>query len=167
MSSRPPASIIDPAARRAEASTVCTADGDPLVRQLSGWLGATDIGWLELRGPGVHVRLRNDAGRVEPMPTDLPFDEATSRQALAGAATMAGTWAVAAPSVGVCLHAHPLREQPLVAPGQAVAAGDIVALLQVGALLMPVTAPRAGVVVRHAVAAGTRVGYGTALVHLR
>ena len=43
-------------------------------------------------------------------------------------------------------------------------AGAVVGLLQVGPLLLQITAPRAGIVA--SVAAEAVVGYGTALVHL-
>ncbi len=34
------------------------------VQQLSDWLSATDIDRLELRGPGQHIRLQREAGRI-------------------------------------------------------------------------------------------------------
>jgi acetyl-CoA carboxylase biotin carboxyl carrier protein len=130
---------------------------DALVQQLSSWLAATDIDWLELRGPGVRVRLRREGTHVEALPADAAPAQAAAR-------TEAVT--VRAPSVGIFLHAHPLHEQPLAAPGLAVHAGQVLGLLRVGALLLPVTAPHRGVVTGHAAADGVAVGYGAPLVHL-
>lgn len=128
---------------------------ETLVHQLSGWLAATDIAWLELRGPGVHLRLHNDGSTVVPVPNgaDLEFDAAEDLP-------------VQAHSVGHFLHAHPLQAAPLVAPGQAVTAGQPLGLLRIGALLLPVTAPRPGRFVGHAVPHGNAVGYGTVLMRL-
>lgn len=126
-----------------------------LAHQLGEWLSATDIGRLELRGPGVHVRLRNQGGVVSAV---RPGDETwlTAHEAVP----------VPAPSVGVFRRAHPLRDEPLAVPGQRVVRGQTIALLQVGALLLPVTAPQDGVVAGHAAADGAVVGYGAALVDL-
>ncbi|VTU23586.1 acetyl-CoA carboxylase, biotin carboxyl carrier protein [Variovorax sp. SRS16] len=116
------------------------------LEQLTAWLAQTDIGLLELRMPGGTVRLDN------PRP--------------AARATAPGT-AIAAPSVGVFLHGHPLAEGPLVRAGECVRAGQPVGLLRIGPLLLPVAAPRDGVVAAMRAADGTLVGYGTALVELQ
>lgn len=128
-----------------------------LRRQLSAWLAATDIDLLELRGPGVQVRLQRDGARIEVMTADAP---------LGPAAELAEEVMVRAPSVGLFLHAHPLHEKPLAAPGQAVVAGQVLGLLRVGALLLPVAAPHRAVVLGHAAADGVAVGYGAPLLHL-
>ena len=124
------------------------------VQELSGWLAATDIGFLELRGPDVHLCLRHDSTRVEVVPPGT--------RAIATPATVP----VTSPSVGVFLHTHPLHDAPLAAPGQAVVAGQVIGLLQIGALLLPVIAPRDGIVARHAAAPGKVVGYGAHLADL-
>lgn len=115
-----------------------------LSQQLSTWLDATDITTLELRGPGVELRLLNHSTQ----------------------STHATTTTVSAPSVGVFLHTHPLRDAPLAAPGQTVFAGQVIALLQVGTLLTPVIASHDGTVATLRVAHGTVVGYGTALLDI-
>jgi len=125
-----------------------------LETSLSSWLSATDIGWLELRGPGVHLCLRNDGGRVQSVPPGAAHPVA--HEAVA----------VRAPSVGRFLHAHPLHDAPLAAPGQPVARGQAIGLLQIGALLLPVQAPCDGTVATHLAADGSTVGYGAALVEL-
>ena len=73
---------------------------------------------------------------------------------------------VRAGSVGVVLLAHPLRTQPLVGVGQAVAAGQALALLRIGDVLLPVAAPRSGVVARIVAADGSAAGYGDPLVEI-
>ena len=118
------------------------------VQQLSEWLQGTDITLLELSGPGnAGVRLSR-----APRPTDSR-QEATST-------------IVRANSVGVVLHAHPLRTEPLVRVGQQVAAGETVALLRLGLVLLPVPAPRAGVVQRVLAAHEATVGFGEPLIEL-
>ena len=124
------------------------------VSQLSAWLAATDIDLLELRGEGTELRLLREGGRVDVM---APGE---------GIATAQPVLPVAAPSVGIFLHSHPLHDAPLAVPGQAVAAGEALGLLRIGALLLPVIAPQAGTVAGHLVAHGTVVGYGTPVVDL-
>jgi len=124
------------------------------VRQLSAWLEATDIDMLDLQGPGERLCLRRNGNRIE-----VAADDA---QEPAGPLTV-----VEAASIGVFLHEHPLRSEPLANRGTPVRAGQVVGLLQVGALLLPVTAPQDGTVEAMLVAPGTAVGYGTPLIELR
>jgi acetyl-CoA carboxylase biotin carboxyl carrier protein len=125
------------------------------VQQLSAWLAVTDIDLLELRGPGEHLCLRRDGARVEVVPNAFTQDGPGS----CAAATAA--------SPGVFLHSHPLRGEPLATPGAVARAGQVLGLLQIGALLLPVTAPAEGVVHAMLVAHGATLGYGTPLVELR
>ncbi|HEX7892232.1 MAG TPA: biotin/lipoyl-containing protein [Ramlibacter sp.] len=126
------------------------------VRQLSQWLEGTDITLLELSGPGELVRLRRDpAGEL----TELPAAAATSAPAPDATVVRAG-------SVGVLLLAHPLRTEPLVRVGQQVAAGQAVALLKIGLVLLPVAAPRAGIVRRIVAVHEAAVGFGSPIVEL-
>ena len=127
-----------------------------LERQLADWLSGTDIGLLELRGPQRQVCLLNDAGDVRSVPAGA-FGEQSPLQAKTS---------VPAPCVGRFLHAHPLDDAPLASPGQAVQRGQVIGLLQIGALLLPVHSPHDGRVAGHACADGATVGYGTLLVHL-
>lgn len=129
------------------------------LQQLSAWLAATDIAMLELRGPSGHIRLRHDGARVELVEDAAPAvaDET---------AAQLPRLTVAACSVGVFLHGHPLHTTPLVRNGTSVRAGQPLGLLQIGALLLPVTATQDATVIGTLVADGETVGFGTPLVEL-
>lgn len=129
------------------------------IEQLSAWLAATDIGVLELRGPGTQLRLRNDGG-------EAPVRQEAIAAPPASAGPQARSLTADAPSVGVFLHRHPLRDTALAPVGALVRTGQAVGLLQIGALLSPVCAPQAATVAGLRVAHGTAVGYGTPLVDL-
>ena len=124
--------------------------------QICEWLAATDIEFFELSGPGTLIRLKRNGGSY----TAQPVPE--------GAFVEAGSAAhiVRSGCVGVLLHAHPLRTAPLVKAGDRVAAGQALAVLRIGAVLLAVPAPRDGIVARILVADGTTVGYGEPLVEL-
>jgi acetyl-CoA carboxylase biotin carboxyl carrier protein len=127
--------------------------------QLSAWLAGTDIEWLELRGPQTSLRLRRrNAAAIEweaaPAPSQQPL-------AAVGRATV-----VKAPAVGVLLHRHPQRDAALAPVDTRVNAGQTLALLQIGTLLLPVPAPRDGIVTRHIAAVRAIVGYGDPVVEL-
>lgn len=124
------------------------------VRQLSAWLQATDIDMLDLQGPGERLCLRRNGNGIEVAADDV--------QEAAGSLTV-----VEAASIGVFLHEHPQRDEPLAGPGTRVYAGQAVGLLQIGALLLPVVAPHNGTVGAILVAPGEAVGYGTPLIELR
>jgi len=127
------------------------------LQQLATWLAGTDIGLLELRTPEGTVRLgRSGTSPGEIVPLDARDDGTAPAPAVAAAA-----------SAGVFRDGHPLHAAPLVRIGERIAAEQIVGLLQIGPLLLPVTAPLAGVVTAVRAAAGHTVGYGTALVELQ
>lgn len=124
------------------------------VRQVSAWLEATDIDMLELQGPHERLRLRRNGKRIEVASDDvLEVAEPLNL--------------VTAESVGVFLHGHPQRAEPLASPGVRVRAGQVLGLLQIGALLLPVISPRDGTVEAVLVAPDTAVGYGTPLIAVR
>jgi len=114
------------------------------IRLLGAMLDGTDIEWLELRTPQETIRLRRDAV-AKPVPETLT---------------------VKAPVAGVFLHRHPSQDAPMLRPGQAVQAGDVVGLLRIGALLMHLSAPCDGMVVDIAAEEGRTVGYGAVLLRL-
>ena len=128
--------------------------GSDSIAQLSAWLAATDIDLLELRGPNACLRI--GPGAEELAAAALPAPSATPAPALL----------VRAASVGVFLHRHPLSEAPLAAIGTTVRSGTVLGLLQIGALLLPVCAPRDARITGLRIAHGKSVGYGTPLVDL-
>jgi acetyl-CoA carboxylase biotin carboxyl carrier protein len=123
------------------------------IAELAAAMAAAGVARLELTGPVVRLVLGRGTS-AEP----LAVEEATEPEA--------ATIAVAAPGVGTFLRAHPLHDRPLAAAGDAVAVGQALAVLKVGALLLPVVAPSAAVVIDAAVEDGTLVGYGDRLFDL-
>jgi acetyl-CoA carboxylase biotin carboxyl carrier protein len=121
------------------------------VRQLSAWLAATDIELLELRGPDHQLCLRREGEQIVVITA-----EEQSQPLLV----------ISAASVGIFLQNHPLRREALVLPGERVRAGQVLALLQIGALLLPVNAPRDAIALRPLVAHGATVGFGTPLFEM-
>lgn len=115
------------------------------IHQISEWLAGTDIALLELRGPQGSIRLVNEAGHRAATP----------------AATM-----VASPGIGLFLHRHPMSATALAPTGALVEAGQLIGLLQVGVLLIPISAPCAGRVAGHLVAHGDCVDFGAKLICL-
>jgi len=137
------------------------------LQQLVAWLAGTDIGLLELCTPHGLVRLRRDGAAPENyVLEELQGHAGAPVPAAVAASAVPAIKPAVAPSVGVFLHHHPLRGTPLAPPGAKVQAGQTVGLLQIGALLLPVAAPQAGVVASMLKAHGSLVGYGTALVEL-
>ncbi|MDM0109940.1 biotin/lipoyl-containing protein [Variovorax sp. J22R24] len=132
------------------------------LREIAGWMAATDIGFLELQMPGATVRLGRRGAQIEVI-------EPGEREANRPAATnRAGPPldTVTSASVGVFLHAHPCATVPFVRAGTGVQAGQMLGLLRIGVLLLPVIASRAGTVAALRVEDGAAVGYGAALVDL-
>lgn len=127
------------------------------IRQLSAWLAATDIAELDLQGPGVHLCLRREGATVQ---------ERGAPQTPAAVGSPVLPEIVRAGSVGVFRHRHPQRSAPLAAVGAAVRESQTVGLLQIGPLLLPVTAPCEAVVLNIPEPDGAVVGWGTSLVEL-
>ncbi|MHB0772889.1 biotin/lipoyl-containing protein [Bradyrhizobium sp. 1.29L] len=123
------------------------------VDQLSSWLAEAGIDYLELSGPDRHLRL----GRA--IQQGLLVKSADA--ARADAATT-----VKAPMVGTVLLGHPMGRVPFAPCGSLVRAGQTVALLQVGALLVPIDAPCDGVVVEVVAEEGALVGFGAEIARL-
>jgi acetyl-CoA carboxylase biotin carboxyl carrier protein len=122
------------------------------VADIAAWLAATDIDCLELTGPAGHLQLRRGG---EPEITaggtgDEPIVEDE-------------TVAMPSPGFGIFLRAHPLYETPLVRAGDSVAAGKVLGVLKIGPLLVPVSAPREGVISDIVALDGTLVGFGDPL----
>ena len=128
---------------------------------IAGWLAAADIDFIEIDAPGMRLRmLRGPAGyRAEE--TDLDTAAAPTT-----APAMAKTASARTPCAGVFLTAHPLRTEALAAAGRRVAAGDVVALVRIGQVLVPVTTPVPGTVLRTLAPPDSLVGYGTPLLDI-
>ena len=124
------------------------------LQQLIAWLAGTDIGLLDLRTPTGSIRLGRAAASGEVV--ELDADDMQPDAAV-----------VAAPSVGVFLHAHPMQSKPLASVGDQVSAGQPVGLLQIGPLLRSVDAPLAGVIAEVRADNGQTVGWGEPLLALQ
>jgi acetyl-CoA carboxylase biotin carboxyl carrier protein len=127
-----------------------------LVEQLTAWLADTDIELLELRTSTESIQLHRDGIGITRGPAPCGPTIATAAEL-----------GVTAPSLGVFLHRHPLRDRALARPGQPVRAGDPVGLLRIGALLLPVPAPVDGVLLDVLVEDGKTVGFGAVLARLQ
>jgi len=125
------------------------------ILQLSAWLAATDIELLELRGPDHHLCLRREGEQIAVVTAEERAQEHAEPPLVVSAA-----------SVGVFLHGHPLHPEALVRPGERVRAGQVLALMKIGALLLPVSAPQDGIALRPLVAHGATVGFGTPLFEM-
>ncbi|WP_247591668.1 acetyl-CoA carboxylase [Ralstonia pseudosolanacearum] len=145
------------------------------IRQICTWLAATDITEFDLQGPGIHLSLRNAravAPRIsaQPTPPAPPAPAAPAAPAVPAVPAVpvgaASTEVVRAGSVGVFRHQHPQQTAPLAAVGASVRASQPLGLLQIGPLLLPVTAPCDAMVQDMPVPDGTVVGWGTSLVVL-
>jgi acetyl-CoA carboxylase biotin carboxyl carrier protein len=128
------------------------------IAQISAWLMEAGIDDLELRGPDRQLRLR--AARAD------HSDDAIPPADLAEAEFRAPHFTVKAPSAGILLHRHPMQDKPLAPCGSRIRAGQTMALLQIGALLLPVEAPRDGTVTRLLAEHGALVGYGSQIIEL-
>lgn len=123
------------------------------VAEIAAWMKAAGIDRLELDGPHGRLHLGRDTADRGGVPTGtgLAAEEPET---------------VTSPGVGVFLHRHPLREEPLAQPDEPVSAGAPLGLLRIGSLLVPVLAPWAGTVADTIAPDGTLVGYGDPLVSL-
>ncbi|EWY36195.1 hypothetical protein N825_29510 [Skermanella stibiiresistens SB22] len=121
------------------------------VADIAAWFAATDLDILELTGPAGYLRLHRGGDPV--IGTEPP------REPTAGIEAQT----LPSPGFGHFLHAHPLRETPMVEPDERVAAGRLLGFLRVGVLLVPVRAQRPGVISAILAADGALVGYGDPL----
>ncbi|MFL9867903.1 hypothetical protein PQR67_27330 [Paraburkholderia fungorum] len=138
------------------------------LRQITSWLAAVDIEFIEISRPGATVRLTMEqascfagADAVAAVPVSSAGRAGTPETLLNEQAV-----SITAKSAGIFLTTHPARSTPMVDEGTPVKAGDIVGLLRIAQLCVPVVAPVAGVVKRIPAAHGATVGYGTRLIEL-
>ncbi len=130
------------------------------IAKIASWLSAAEIDACELIGPDYRVCLRREVtGR------SAGLGSAGTRSEIAGAENTLRDH-IPSPGVGRFLHTHPVHEVPLVATNEAVTTGQPLGLLQVGPILLPVVAPRDGIVAAILASDGSLVGYGDPLVAL-
>jgi acetyl-CoA carboxylase biotin carboxyl carrier protein len=129
------------------------------LRDLSAWMAEAGIDELELIGPSFRLRLNGDCRQAHD-------DQAGNRQSDTASGQRPSSEVVVASTVGLFLHRHPLHEAAMAPEGTPVRAGQALGLLRIGPLLVPVIAPRDGIVGAILVAHETVVGFGTGLVEL-
>lgn len=137
------------------------------LRQITSWLAAVDIEFIEISKPGATVRLTMEqafspVGAEAPAQAVSPAIPAEYASAVETAQTR--TVNITATSAGIFLSTHPVRSTPVISAGDRVKPGDVVGLLQIAQLCVPVVAPADGVVMHLCVEHGTTVGYGTPLL---
>ncbi|MCP1446708.1 biotin carboxyl carrier protein [Pseudomonas sp. GGS8] len=126
------------------------------IRQLAVWLKETHLAGAEISRPGLHLLLKRSADEVA-VPARIAMPEAsnaTDEQLLK------------TPGLGRLLLTHPEQSEVLASVGSRVEQGQLIALLQVGDLLLPVRSHKAGRVTAVLVPCGTTVGYGEAFMRL-
>ncbi len=126
------------------------------IPHLMALLGETGLGRLELSGPSGRVVL----SRNEAAPDALAVSDGVACPA--ASPTSAGA-TIASPGIGTFRRAHPLHDKPFAEEGVRLVAGQVVALLQVGALLQPVRAPSDGILSSVRPADGALIGFGDPL----
>jgi len=139
------------------------------LRQITTWLAAGNVEFVEISRPGTTIRLSMEREPCAAVDAPPPRSAQSARPAGAFEATtrvQKRTTTVTARSVGVFLAAHPARSTPLVEPGAPVTQGEVVGLLQIAQLCVPVVAPVDGTVSQLLAVHGATVGYGTPLLEL-
>lgn len=131
---------------------------DPaLISTLTGWLESSGVRELEIATPdGGVLKIVLDAGArpaVVAEPAAIPAARPQGR-------------AVKAPMAGFFRDRHPAAPEtgPLAGEGRAFEDGAIVGFVEVGPVLLPVTAPDAGVAGEIHAHAGDLIGYGDAVL---
>ena len=138
-------------------------DGD-LVRKLSALLEETGLGELEFTSGDQSIRVSRTPrhAAAAPVPPPVAVPEAApgpvEEEAVAGAVT--------APMVGTVYLSPEPGAPPFTTPGDMVAEGQTLLLIEAMKTFNPVRAPRAGRIQRILVADGSPVEYGEALMAL-
>ncbi|HFP9303463.1 acetyl-CoA carboxylase biotin carboxyl carrier protein [Raoultella planticola] len=124
------------------------------VRQLAQKMHNAGLRELEWRGADWSVRLRYPGGKTMAEPPPLP------------AAAEPPLLSVCSPMPGRLLLSHPSHGEAFVSEGQRVEPDDILALVQVGALYLPVRSPVAGTLKSLVATSGNRLEYGSEIALL-
>lgn len=123
------------------------------IRQLARWLSEAGLGGVELQRPGVQLVLKR---HLESVAVHESIDPPTH----------ANQVSIRTRGLGQLLLSHPDQPQVLIAEDNHVDKGQIVALLQVGDLLLPVRSPQARHISQVLLQHGATVGYGEAIMQL-
>ena len=143
-----------------------------LIRQLAELLDKTSLTEIEVEDEGVRIRVARTAAPVAAAPPTVvhhaaapaPAPGAPAAAEVGASAPAAAVNAVKSPMVGtVYLSAEP-GAQPFVTPGQTVAAGDTLVIIEAMKVMNPITAPSAGKVRELLVANGQPVEFDQPLV---
>lgn len=143
--------------RSAGKNTIGDLSDPALISTLTGWLEASGARELEiLIEGGEALKIVLGSG------TRLAY---ASEAALKVSATQPKGRAIKAPMAGVFRSTHPGSPDtsPLAEQGLAIEAGAIVGFVEVGPVLLPVTAPEASVVAEVHACTGDLIGYGDAV----
>ena len=126
------------------------------IDRLAQILERSGVASIEIEENGQSLKLVMETGKstasLLAAPTETSYETATVAKA---------------DVAGIFVAAHPWRTKPFVEPGQAIEAGAIVGLVQIGRLYAPVLSPAAGIVNSIVAEAGATVGYGTPIVSFR
>ncbi|MGF6099078.1 hypothetical protein [Pseudomonas sp. 18175] len=122
------------------------------IRQLTLWLKEHHLAGAEMTRPGVHLTLKRGVAAVN--------------VAAPVAAVVVEDKVLRTTGLGRLLLTHPQHNEPFVAAGDQLTAGQLVAVLQVGDLLLPQRSSVAARVIDVRVPCGTLVGYGEAFLGL-
>jgi biotin carboxyl carrier protein len=126
------------------------------IRQLAVWLKETHLAGAEIRRPGLHLVLKRNVDEVAaPVHIAEPATSKAPDERL-----------LKTPGLGRLLLTHPQQSEVLVLAGSRVERGQLVALLQVGDLLLPVRSEKAGRLAAVLTVCGTTVGFGEAFMRL-
>jgi acetyl-CoA carboxylase biotin carboxyl carrier protein len=120
------------------------------LRQVVRWLEDARIGELEVERDDGRMRIVLQEGAAE-----SPEIDADGERVI-----------VAAEVPGLFLVQHPQHAGPIVTPGAAVRAGDVIALIQIGSIYAPVVAGIDGTVAKILAMPETLVGFGTPLLEI-
>lgn len=121
------------------------------IRQLALWLKEHHLAGAEMTRPGVHLTLKRSVEAATVVaPTPVVMEDNVLRTTGLG-----------------CLRlTHPQLNEPFVAVGDQICTGQLVAVLQVGELLLPQRSREVARVIDVRVPCGTLVGYGEAFLGL-
>jgi acetyl-CoA carboxylase biotin carboxyl carrier protein len=137
---------------RSEAEGALQVDTE-LVRQLAKMLNESDLSEIEVQDGARRIVVKRKLGGPAPaapgsyfMHAPAPASSAPAAAAVPEAAPVESAGAVKSPMVGTVYLAGEPGAKPFVQPGQQVAAGETLLIIEAMKVMNPITAPRAGTV---------------------